>query len=136
MKDKDLPIGYAHELALALKDEYDLGVSIRKLKYEILGPLRMVVDLVHSASNTFMGKDKYPPPPEYNVRHGITFVTCCWDCAEKLGWKRELDDGCCTSYEMVCEGCGEMKVCAQPRDFGLTEEDVLELRMKREKGTQ
>lgn len=70
-------------------------------------------------------KVDYPEAPKYNLARGITFVTCCWDCAAELGWDSEKAEGVCTAYEAVCEGCGEIKMCTQPRDFGLTEEQVL-----------
>lgn len=63
--------------------------------------------------------------PEYNLEHGIYWVTLCWDCAKDMGWNRELAYGVCTSYECICGGCMEMKNCTQPRDFGFTEEEVL-----------
>lgn len=79
-----------------------------------------------------MKANKYPSVPQYNIERGISHVTCCWDCAQRLGWDQHMSSGVCTSYEAECEGCGEVKICTQPRDFNLSEESVLALRMERE----
>jgi hypothetical protein len=92
------------------------------LRLPIMRTFKVCDALVESGE---IEEGEVPMMDGYNDARGIYWTVVCWDCARELKGREPFPDGVCTAYEARCDGCGEVKTCTQPRDFGLSDEQVM-----------